>query len=89
MDFAYVDAKGAASQRKVNPLGIVYMDQSTVLLDWCHLRRDFRVFRLDRMEDLVASGQSFRPSRVPLLRDALARIQQDTARMAKDRAAGD
>ncbi len=80
VEFAYEDAKGAASQRRVNPLGIVYMDQSTVLLAWCHLRRDFRVFRLDRMNGLAITGQSFRPARVPMLRDALERIQQDIAR---------
>lgn len=89
VEFAYVDAQGAASQRRVKPLGIVYLDQSTVLLSWCHLRRDFRVFRLDRMRDLTVTGQSFRPARVPMLRDALARIRQDTARMAKPRDSGD
>lgn len=63
VEFAYADAKGAASHRRVNPLGIVYLDQSTVLLSWCHLRRDFKVFRLDRMQGLVVTGQSFRPAR--------------------------
>jgi len=85
VEFAYVDAQGAASQRRVSPLGIVYMDQSTVLLGWCHLRRDFRVFRLDRMQGLEVTDQSFRPARVPMLRDALARIDQETAKMAKPR----
>jgi len=85
VEFAYEDASGAASQRRVNPLGIVYMDQSTVLLAWCHLRQDFRVFRLDRMQELVVTGQSFRPARVPMLRDAMERIRRDTARWAKFR----
>ena len=83
VEIAYVDASGATSQRQVKPLGIVYMDQSTVLLSWCHLRRDFRAFRLDRMKALEITGQSFRPTRVPLLRDALARIQRDIAGSAK------
>lgn len=85
VEFAYKDAGGTASQRQVDPLGIVYMDQSTVLLAWCHLRRDFRVFRLDRMQALVITGESFRPARVPMLRDAIAKIRQDTARLAKTR----
>ena len=89
VEFAYEDAKGAASQRRVNPLGIVYMDQSTVLLAWCHLRRDFRVFRLDRIQSMAVTRHSFRPSRVPMLRDALARIRQDTAIRAKTRPPGD
>jgi hypothetical protein len=43
------------------------------------------VFRLDRMKDMAITEQSFRPARVPMLRDALARIKRDTARMAKPR----
>jgi len=88
VEFAYKDASGATSQRRVNPLGIVYMDQSTVLLAWCHLRRDFRVFRLDRMQDMAITEQSFRPFRVPMLRDAMVRIKQDIARTAKAREPG-
>jgi predicted DNA-binding transcriptional regulator YafY len=85
VEFGYEDAKGMASQRQVNPLAIVYMDQSTVLLAWYHLRVDFRVFRLDRMQDFYVTDQSFRSSRVPMLRDALTRIQEDTEQMAKAR----
>lgn len=67
--FAYTDGKGAASVRNVDPLGIVYMQDTNMLMAWCHLRRDFRVFRLDRMEDLVRTGESFRPRRVAMLRE--------------------
>ncbi len=80
VEFAYCDAQGAKTRRRVDPLGITYMDRSTMLVAWCHLRRDFRVFRLDRMRDLVVTDQSFRPRRVPLLREAIARFQaQDDA----------
>jgi predicted DNA-binding transcriptional regulator YafY len=50
-----------------------------VLIAWCLLRKDVRVFRLDRMRDLVITGQSFRPRRVPMLRDALAQIRAQQA----------
>ncbi len=75
--FSYTDAKGEDTHRKVNPLSIVYMDRASVLLSWCHLRRDFRVFRLDRMQDMTVTDESFRPNRVPLLRKALARIRAE------------
>lgn len=74
--FSYVDAKGAASVREVDPLGIVYMQQTSMLLAWCHLRLDFRAFRLDRMDDLARTGKSFRPRRVPMLRDYTARLRE-------------
>lgn len=81
--FAYTDGKGAASVREVDPLGIIFLQDTNMLMAWCHLREDFRVFRLDRMDDLDRTGRSFRPRRVPMLRDytkilraeALARVQ--------------
>lgn len=76
VEFAYRDVNGAATHRRVDPLGLCYMDRSTVLIGWCHLRRDFRVFRLDRMADLVTTDHSFRPARVPKLRDAMAQIRR-------------
>lgn len=83
IEFAYTDAKGDDTLRRVNPLSIVYMDRASVLISWCHLRQDFRVFRLDRMRDMAVLDESFRPNRVPLLREALARIRAERA--AKDR----
>ena len=87
--FSYVDAKGAATTREVDPLGIVYLQDTNMLMAWCHLRHDFRVFRLDRMDDLVRTGRSFRPRRVPMLRDYTARLREEARAMAKDRKPGD
>ncbi|MEP2892083.1 helix-turn-helix transcriptional regulator [Tateyamaria sp.] len=84
--FAYADGKGNQTERTVKPLGIVYMDNSNVLLAWCHLRQDFRMFRLDRMDDLNVTDDSFRPHRVSLLRDYMARIRAEKHIVAKDRA---
>ena len=76
--FDYADAEGRKTQRAVDPLSIVYMQASHCLLAWCHLRQDFRAFRLDRMRALQITEASFRPRRVPLLRDYLARINEET-----------
>ncbi len=83
IEFAYTDAKGDDTRRKVNPLSIVYMDRASVLISWCHLRQDFRVFRLDRIREMSVVDESFRPNRIPLLREALARIRAEHE--AKDR----
>ena len=58
------------------------MQASHNLLAYCHLRDDFRAFRLDRMRDLSEPGASFRPRRVPLLRDHLDRIRAETQEYA-------
>jgi predicted DNA-binding transcriptional regulator YafY len=85
VSFDYTDKNGAPSQRTVKPLGIVYMDDSNVLLAWCLLREDFRVFRLDRMISLDVTTDSFRPQRVSLLRSHIALIQRGDPERAKDR----
>lgn len=85
VSFDYTDKNGAPSQRTVKPLGIVYMDDSNVLLAWCLLREDFRVFRLDRMISLDVTTDSFHPQRVSLLRSHIALIQRGDPERAKDR----
>ena len=80
--FAYEDGKGAQTQRTVKPLGIVYFQDTNVLLAWCHLREDFRIFRLDRMDHLEVTDDSFRPHRVSLLRDHLEKLRAETPEYA-------
>jgi predicted DNA-binding transcriptional regulator YafY len=85
--FAYTDGKGAESERQVDPLGIVYLQDTNMLMAWCHMRGDFRVFRLDRMDDLHRTGKSFRPRRVPMLRDYMAKLRAEAIARANDRVA--
>ncbi|AZQ65773.1 YafY family transcriptional regulator [Silicimonas algicola] len=75
LDLDYRDADGTPTQRRVLPLAVVFLENTQVLLAWCCLREDFRKFRLDRIETAKATGQSFRPRRVPLLREYIARLR--------------
>lgn len=74
--FDYTDVEGRQTSRDVDPLTVVYLQASRCLLGWCHLRSDYRAFRLDRMRELVVTEASFRPRRVAMLRDCLARMQE-------------
>lgn len=47
----YTDAAGAVSRRQVRPLALTAFSEGWLLVAWCELRRDFRLFRLDRMHD--------------------------------------
>ena len=78
IQFDYSDAKGAATQRAVDPLNIVFMQMSHCLLAWCHLRNDYRAFRLDRMRNLQVLDVSFRPNRVRMLREYLERMRAES-----------
>ncbi len=74
LDIAYTDQHGAATMRRVYPLSIIFFDETLVLLAWCCLRQADRLFRLDRIQSLVTTTESFRPKRVAMLRDAIERI---------------
>lgn len=72
LDVRYRDIKGRVTQREVWPLGISYSDRTLMLLVWCCLRRDWRVFHVAGIEIACLNGRSFRPRRVSLLRDYAA-----------------
>lgn len=77
--FAYSDAGGIPTERSVWPLAIVYLQSSSVLMSWCLLRQDYRIFRLDRMSDLQVLEDSFRPRRVSMLREHIALMRANRA----------
>ncbi|CAO4141304.1 transcriptional regulator [Methylorubrum extorquens] len=71
----YSDKDGAVTERQILPLSIVYLDSKMTLLAWCCLREAFRMFRLDRIEEVRMAGTSFRPRRVTLLRSYLTELR--------------
>ncbi|NOR64351.1 MAG: WYL domain-containing protein [Rhodobacteraceae bacterium] len=73
----YNDQHNAPSERDVYPLGIVFLESTLVLASWCCLRQDFRTFRLDRIVRFTETRQSFRPKRVPLLREIFAKFKAE------------
>ena len=79
----YVDAGGQRTDRQVLPLAIVYLERMLVLLAWCCLRQDFRKFRVDRIVDVAMTEESFRPRRVPMLRDFVAYLNAGAPETSK------
>jgi len=43
--------------RQVEPLGLLLKDDHWYLAGWCRLRKDYRMFRLDRFHDFKFSGE--------------------------------
>ncbi|MEL7212436.1 MAG: YafY family protein [Pseudomonadota bacterium] len=68
LEFAYRDKDGAATTRVIRPLGQWFFAGVWTCVGWCELRADFRMFRVDRMADLI-SGPAFKPERGKTLRD--------------------
>jgi len=75
--FGYRDGADRPTERYVRPLALAFFGPVWLLTAWCELRRDFRVFRLDRMSALRVLDEPFRAERGKTARDFLA---QDAAR---------
>jgi predicted DNA-binding transcriptional regulator YafY len=71
----YESLQGAASQRRVRPLGVFYWDHVWTLASWCELRRDFRNFRVDHIRGLHDTGESFRDEPGKTLADLLRLVR--------------
>lgn len=59
LELAYRDKAGQASQRRVEPIGLVFYNFTWHLVAWCQLRRAYREFRVSRVQQLTATTQTF------------------------------
>jgi predicted DNA-binding transcriptional regulator YafY len=75
VDLAYRDEAGRVTRRRIWPLAVAFLDETLLTVAWCCLRQDIRRFRLDRIEAAELTEESFRPRRVPLLRDYVATLR--------------
>jgi predicted DNA-binding transcriptional regulator YafY len=57
--FDYCNIKQEQSNRSVRPLALTAFFAGWMLVAWCPLRSDFRVFRLDRMRNVKLTSLSF------------------------------
>ncbi len=71
LTFKYSNKSGAATERTVRPLGVWFWGLVWTMVAWCETRDDFRVFRVDRLEN-VERGDPFRDEKGKLLSDFLA-----------------
>lgn len=55
----YCDPLGKTSQRTIRPLGCFFWGKVWTLAAWCESRRDFRSFRVDRIQSLAVLEAGF------------------------------
>lgn len=75
LEIAYLDADGQPSERVIRPLGLWFWGKVWTLVAWCELRRDFRMFRLDRIKTLTETGEVFRNEPGKTLRDFYRKME--------------
>jgi len=81
--FDYVREDGAASRRTVRPLGLYFFSGVWTLASWCELRDDFRVFRIDRMEEVRIHPRTFAPKKGQRLEDFVRKVKGESSVEAK------
>lgn len=63
--FDYFASNGTSSRRTVEPCRLCFKGANWYLQGWCLSRKDFRVFRLSRIERLAVEAEMFVPRSVP------------------------
>jgi len=71
-------ARGDATPREIEPLGLVRLGQVWLVPAYCRLREDLRSFRADRMLEARATGELFAP-RPGLTLEDVVRMNQEEA----------
>lgn len=67
IELEYRNTKNEISSRMTEPIGLVFYALSWHLIAWCHMRNDYRDFKLPRILKIKETGQSFRKhNHIPL-----------------------
>lgn len=59
LEFEYSNQNNELSKRRVEPIGLVFYALNWHLIAWCHLRNDYRDFRVSRILCLKNTGFPF------------------------------
>jgi predicted DNA-binding transcriptional regulator YafY len=68
--------KEEVTRRGVEPIGLLHYGSAWHLIGWCHLRNDYRDFRLSRMLGIILQDQTFDPSAHPSIQEYIAQIRK-------------
>ena len=84
---AYADEHGCTTRRTIRPLALTFYGVVWLVVAWCELRRDFRVFRPDRIQKIVFTKAQFQDDPGKTLHDFMSRMPEQTSRQNGARAA--
>ena len=73
----YKNNSGEASERDIEPIGLVFYALSWHLIAWCHLRNEYRDFKVSRITTLRITEEPFREHRHIALQDYMKELPVD------------
>lgn len=56
----YKNNKEEVSKREIEPIGLIFYAFGWHLIAWCHLRNEYRDFRVDRIKDILNRCEPFK-----------------------------
>jgi predicted DNA-binding transcriptional regulator YafY len=63
------------SVRTVEAVGVYYAFEQWYMIGWCRLRKDYRTFRLDRMNSLKTLEETYDPLAHPTLKEYIDKVR--------------
>ncbi len=66
IEINYRDETGKGTVRKIEPFALYSTQDNWILIAFCKLRKDFRAFRLDRIESIKFLDITFSPHKITL-----------------------
>lgn len=72
--FGYTREDGQTTRREARPLALYFWTGVWTLATWCELRKDFRMFRIDRMQDVKVLPREFVQKKGQRLEDYLLQV---------------
>jgi predicted DNA-binding transcriptional regulator YafY len=64
--FEYINAENKESNRTVEPFALLNIPEGWLMVAYCLLRKEFRYFRLDRIQKLQVQKEKFTPHKMTL-----------------------
>lgn len=74
LEIAYEDSTMRKSQRVLRPVALYFWGAAWTLAAWCECREDFRSFRLDRIQRISVSNETFAEEPGKSLSDFLTKV---------------
>jgi len=68
--------KDETTRRRVEPIGLLHYGSAWHLIGWCHLRNDYRDFRLTRMLGVNLEDITFDPAAHPSIREYIDQLSR-------------
>ncbi len=62
IEIEYTNNKGESSLRKAEPIGLVFYAFAWHVIGWCHLRKEYRDFKVERIVNIRLTDQAFTKS---------------------------